>query len=271
MSDNLRMIIDNLHDSAVLTATSEALPVSYTQRSGRAYVWRSEGTSDQVILASLDRPKHLNAVVIYRHNLSSSATARIELLNKGIVVRDTGLKPLADLIPLGLFRAGIDAWGATYNDKIPVTVSTFWFPTTTVTGYRITLSDANSAGYLQVGRVIAGLSFSPLINPSYGLTLEWRETVQHRRTEGGSVRSIGEGLARYLSFDLDAMTEADRTKMTTELVKRGKSADVFISVYPEQGGVKEVEHAFLARRDTDYSHVHNSYKNWRGSMAFLEV
>ncbi|MCL7931675.1 hypothetical protein [Halomonas llamarensis] len=269
---NMRLIIDNVHDSATLTATSEALPVAYTQRSGRAYPWRSADTGTQVIEATLMGPQYLDTGVLYRHNLSASATVQMEFLYDADVVRDTGVQSAAELIPPPLLRLGIDPWGASYNDKIPVAVQPYWITPTFATGYRITINDpANPDGYIQVGRVIAGLSFSPRYNFSYGVKLEWVEQVEHRRTEGGSLRSIGEGLARRLTLELNYLPEADRTTLTTELVKRGKGADIFISLYPEQGGIKEIEHTFLARRDTSYAHTHDFYNNWQSSLPFLEV
>lgn len=273
MSANMRLIIDNTHDSAALAATSEALPIKYTQRSGRAYVWRSTDTTTQVIEATLPGAQFVDAVVLYRHNLSSSATVRIELLNGSEVVHDAGTQPVAELITPPALRVGIDPWGATYNDSIPVQLTNYWLPITAITGYRITINDpANPAGFLQVGRVIVGLSFAPQYNPSYGVQLTWQESAENRRTEGGSLRTIGgSGLARLLNIDLNFLPESDRTKLTTELVKRGMRADVFISLYPEQGGVKEIEHAFLARRNADYSHTHDFYANWQSSIPFLEV
>ena len=269
---NMRLIIDNVHDNAALTATSEALPVAYTQRSGRAYPWRSADTATQVIEATLMGLEYLDAVVLYRHNLSASAPVKIELLNGADVVYDTGVQSAAELILPPLLRLGVDPWGASYNDKIPVSVQPYWIKPNFATGYRVTITDpTNPDGYIQVGRVIAGLSFSPRYNFRYGVKLEWVEQVEHRRTEGGSLRSVGEGLARRLTLDLSYLSEADRTTLTTELVKRGKGADIFISLYPEQGGIKEIEHTFVARRDTSYSHTHDFYNNWQSSLPFLEV
>jgi len=272
MSANMRLIIDNVHDSETLTATSEALPVDYTQRSGRSYVWRSSDLSGQVITAQLDSTSYIDAVVLYRHNLYTTATARVELLYNGDVVYDSGTLRTSELIPPPRLRIGIDSWGATYDENMPVLMKPIWVNPTRITGYRITLSDPdNPDGYMQIGRIISGISFSPEYNPAYGLQLEWQESVEHRRTEAGSLRSIGGGLARRLALDLNFLSDADRTKLTTELVKRGKGSDVFISVYPEQGGIKEVEHSFLARRDDNYSHTHNFYANWQSSLPFVEV
>ncbi|NWO11726.1 hypothetical protein HLV40_15145 [Chromohalobacter salexigens] len=270
---NMRLIIDNVHDAASLTATSEALPVDYTQRSGRSYVWRSTDTAEQIIEATLSGTQYIDAIVLYRHNLSASATVRVELLNGGSVVYDSGASAVAELITPPSLRVGIDPWGATYNDAIPVALTMFWLPITAVTGYRITIDDpANPDGFIQVGRIISGLSFSPRYNPAYGVQLTWQEGAENRRTEAGSLRTItSNSKARLLNIDLNHLPNSDRVTLTTELVKRGMGSDVFVSLYPEQGGVKEIEHAFLAKRNSDFSSTHDFYANWQSTIPFLEV
>ncbi|WP_404463098.1 hypothetical protein LG331_09980 [Vreelandella aquamarina] len=272
-SPNMRMIVSNLNDIATLAATSEALPVAYTQRSGRAYVWRSTSTSTQVITGEWESVQSVDAFTLYRHNLSPSATVRIEFLLDGETVYDSGNTAVAELITPPTLRVGIDPWGVTYNDEIPVPLTSIWLPATIADSFRITLIDpANPAGFLQVGRIIIGLSISLQYNPAYGVTMAWQENAQQVRTEGGSLRTITSGSqARLLSVSQDTLPEQDRVKLTTELVKRGKQADIFVSLYPEQGGVKELEHAFLSRRQNDYTTTHDYFGNWQTSFEFLEV
>ena len=269
---NMRLILTNLHDDAQLTATSEALPVTYTQRSGRVRVWRSTDTAEQVITGTFAAGQFLDALVLYRHNLSAAAMVRVELLRGDEVAHDTGNVAASDLKPLGQFRFGIDAWGETETEELPIRQMPFWLPLLRVTGYRITISDTgNSAGYLEVGRIIAGKVVSPKFNASYGLQLEWQDMGEHRRTEGMSLRTVGEGIARRLPFNLDFMDARDRRKFTNEFLRNGKRGDVYISVFPEKGGIDEGEHAFLARRDNNYSHTHDFYQNWKTQITFIEV
>lgn len=270
---NMRMIVSNLNDTATLTATSEALPVTYTQRSGRAYVWRSTDTATQVISGEWSGTEFIDAFTLYRHNLSASATVRFELFQGEVIVYDSGETPVAELITPPALRVGIDPWGATYNDEIPVPLTSVWLPPTAGNNYRITITDpANPAGFLQIGRIIVGLSISLQYNPTYGATLTWLENAEQVRTEGGSLRTITSGgQARLLSIDQKTLPESDRVKLTTELVKRGKQADIFVSLYPEQGGVKELEHAFLSRRQNDYATTHTYFANWQTALEFLEV
>ncbi|WP_404462889.1 hypothetical protein LG331_09020 [Vreelandella aquamarina] len=270
----LRLIIDNAHDAATLTATSEALPVANTQRSGRSYVWRSNGTGQQVLTGTFDVPRYLSALLVYNHNLTSEGTLRIEYLLEGAVVFDTGPVIAADIIPLGIWQAGIDPWGAQDLTELPSVQYNVWTDSTLVSSYRLTLNDpGNPDGFLQVSRIFAGIPYSPDPdkNASFGVNLEWQEFAEHQRTESGSLRTIGEGVARRLSFDLNHLDSVGLAELGRELLKAGKQQDVYISLYPETGGMKEAEHAFIARRANNYGHTHNYVNNWQAPLVLEEV
>lgn len=266
------MIINNFHDTATLTATSEALPVSYTQESGRTKIWRSEDTAPQVVNGTLPSPNFLSAMVVYNHNLTTAGIIRIEYLLQGAVVFDSGDIIASSLIPLGVWRAGVDPWGAQDLTEFPNTHYVIWTEPTLATDYRITIKDPdNPDGYVQVSRIIAGLSYSPEMNASYGVNLEWEEFAEHRRTEGNSLRTIGEGTARVLTFDLAYLEREGLGELSRELLKAGKKQDIYINLYPEMGGALEAEHAFVARRQGNYGHTHDYFNNWKTQLAMTEI
>lgn len=270
--NKLRMIVDNVHDNATVTATSEALPAAYTQRAGRSYVWRSTDLTEQVLTATLPSPKFVDAIVLYRHNLSSSSRVRVELLNDVDVVHDSGSVNISGLVALGDFRFGVDPWGATLTDKVPIQQAAFWVEATPITGYRVTITDPkNLHDSMEVGRIIAGTTVEPQFNAAYGLSLEWMDFSEHLRSEGNSLRTLGGGIARRLSFDLSYMDTNGRAALSRAFLGKSKGSDVYVSVYPEVGGMQEAEHAFLARRDDSYQHTHNFFSNWQVPITFLEV
>ena len=273
MGKNLRLIMTNLHDTGYVTATSEALPAAYTQRSARVRPWRSADTSEQTITATLPAAKYLDAVVLYRHNLTGAAIARMEYLHGNNVVYDSGVVASSDTIPLGQFRFGVDPWGATTVGAIPIQQVAFWTPRTLADGYRITLTDPdNPDGVLEVGRIIAGETFSPKFNAAYNLELDWQEASEHRRTEGGSLRTVGDdSLARRLPIDLSFIDAYDRRQLTDQLLRIGKRGDVYISVFPEKGGLDEAEYAFMGRRENNYAHTHDFFGNWKSQLVWIEV
>lgn len=269
---NLRMIIDNAHDTAVLTATTAATPVANTQRSGRSYVWRSENLEPQVIEGALESPTFLSAMVLYGHNLTPGGTVRVEFLVGGEVRYDSGPVPAASIIPLGIWRAGIDPWGAQDVTELPIVQFVLWTPDTLADSYRITINDPNPPqGYIQIGRIVTGLYYSPEMNINYGVNLTWEDLAENRRTESGSLRTVGEGEARSLTFDMSHLTQSELTRLSRELLRVKKRTDIYINVYPEAGGMLEAEHAFIARRSENYSHTHAFFNNFEVPSAFTEV
>jgi hypothetical protein len=272
MANSLRMIVNNAHDGALLSATTNALPIAYTQQSKRVKPWRSDGTGEQVIEGTLPAPTLLSGGILYRNNLSAGSRVRLEILNGTATAWDSGLRSVSGVIPLGEFRFGIDKWGATSTDDLPVKESRFWFPSTLATGYRWTITDAdNPDGYIEIGRIVMGPVISPKFNPSFGLSLEAEDFSQHRRTEGLSLYTIGDGEARRLEFDLDHLIATDRQNLTRAFRRAGKRTDIYVSVFPEAGGFDEAEYAFLGRRENNWKHTHNRPKNWQSKIVIIEV
>ncbi|MCG7589668.1 MULTISPECIES: hypothetical protein [unclassified Halomonas] len=270
----LRMIIDNAHDVATLTATSEAMQVANTQRSGRSYAWRSENLAPQVIEGTLATARFLSALVLYDHNLTAGGTVRIEYLLNDEVRYDSGPMPAASIIPLGIWRAGIDPWGAQDVSELPIRHFVAWMPSTLTNRYRVTITDPNPpVGYMQIGRIVTGSYYSPPeeMNLSFGVNLKWEDLGEHSRTESGSLRTIGEGEARLLTFNFSHLTQQELTRLSRELLRVKKRTDIYINVYPEAGGMLEAEHAFIARRADSYQHTHTRVNNFEVPGAFMEV
>lgn len=269
---NMVMILDNLHDRASLSATSEATPVEFTQRSGRSYGYRTDGLSNQVITATLDTPTFLTDLVVYGHNLSSAGTMRIEYIFNEEVVFDSDVRYVSTLIPIGQWRAGIDPWGGADLTQLPTVQFSVSTESTLATGYRITLNDpGNPDGYLEISRIFTGYSYSPEYNLSYGVSLTWEDFAQHRRTESGSLHTVGQGEARKLTFDLAHLSQSEQILLSRTMLRSAKGRDIYVSIYPGAGGLKEAEHAFVGRRESPYGHQHTHFNNWQSSLEIWEI
>lgn len=258
---NIRIIAQDGHKDAVLTATSEAMDIDNTQDSRRAYPWRSEDTSggdwwDQTITAIMPVSiLGLGGIVLSNTNLTLDATVSAVLKN-GVTTVDT-VTPEC----LGENPDGTTTWVA-------------WFTVeTAVDQYELTIDDStNPDGYLQIVQIIAGPALSPVYNPAYGLETEWAEDVQHITTAGQSLRSEGTGLVRReITMDLEVMTEADRVLLVDGLIAAGQKATIFVSVYPGEGGDLERQHQFACRRVTNMSTSHWTRQFWRQGLTFREV
>lgn len=273
MSQNLRIIFDNVHDRASLTATTNALPIAYTQRSGRSYAWRSTNLNQQRITATLMPATYLDSLVIYQHNLSVGARVRFEALLGGSVVADTGFRLPSEIKPLGEWVVGVDPWGTSNLAMLPVRQFVIWLPEITLCdSYRITIQDPqNPDGYMQIGRIFSGQYYSPENNAVYGMGFENEEFVDQVRTAGKSLRSVGEGSARVVSFDLDMLKKTGMEDLALLLMTNSKRKEVYVNMYPEQGGVTEAIYAFVAKRRSNFSQTNNYFNNWANSHVFEEA
>lgn len=278
---NARILSKNVHDTATLTATSEALPITNTQRSERARAWRSVGLSEQMIEGTLIEGTliagaYIDCVSLARHNFGAEGLWRVELIYQGDVIYDSGLMSTALLIPAGIWRAGIDAWGASYNDQLtgisPVAI--LWLDKPfLITGYRITLGGIPQDNFMEVGRVFVGQSFSPSVNFNWGVSVEWQESGEHIATEAGSLRTIGctDELRRKFGIQLDWLNDADRTQLVTQMVRAGLGADLLVALYVNGSEMLQLEHTMVCRRELSVGHNHSHYLNWKSQLSFIEV
>lgn len=273
---NIKLLALNLHDTATLSASSEVLPVENTQRSERPMIWRSAGNGPQIITADFAAAAVVDCIAIARHSLSAGGVWRVELLNGQDVVYDSTDQPVAMVIPAGVWRAGVDPWGATYNDQLPsnVALSAHWLDHGYLaTGYRITITPAATDAYVDIGRIFAGSSFSPSQNFDWNPSIGWMESAEHLMTEGGSMRTVGiNGLRRKTSINLSWMNESDRTQLIGLLGKAGLGADLLVSIYPESdSAMLELEGMMVCRRDGALAVTHSMANTWRMPLTFLEI
>ncbi|WP_206478079.1 hypothetical protein [Halomonas sp. KRD171] len=270
----IQVLFDNKHDTATLNASSQQSPPEYTQVSGGSHLFRTLGVENETLTAVLDSAAFISKVVIYGHNLSPAGTINIELLLNGDVEAATGFQGVAELIPLGRFRVGIDPWGG--HDLSGLSTVSFEanFEPTVANAYRITLDDpTNENSYLEIGRVFSGAPWSPPkdMNISFGVSMKNKTATRKERTEGGSLIAIGKGGWREVSFSLDHLEDDEFENFVKEMNITDDTTEVYISVYPDAGGVIEAIHSFAAMRQDGYGHTHDRARNRKVPLTYVEV
>lgn len=273
---NIRILPENLHDAATVSASSEQMPVAYTQHSGRSYVWRSADAQNQTITATLATPGFIDCIAVSRHNLGSVGRLRVKLFMTGQnePVYDSLELSTAMFIPAGVWRAGIDQWGATYNDLLPggSELGIHWMPAPVLADrYELEVSSTKTSGYFEIGRIFSGLSFSPEINIDWNPVIDWGDRSEQLETEGGSLRTIKRPGRRSFDIRLSWLSASDREVLISRLVRGGLGNDLLVSLFPETGGLGELEHTMICRLGSSFSHSLSHYQNWQSSLKFLEV
>jgi len=271
--NNIRFLTKNSHKLATLTATSEALSVENTKDARRSFAWRSATLATQTITGTLATATSANCFVFANHNLSAGSSVQLILKLSGVTVYDSGEIDPKNYIPAGVWRAGIDPYGETLDSFLPYQNYDSWFASTVFDSYEIIIKDSgNSDGYIQAGLIMLGSYFSPKLNVSYRPKMEWIEDSKTFRTDGGTrrVESIG-SIYRKFAFKLDWLDDEDRITVLKEFMNSGKKEAIYISIYPESGGGKELEHSFISNRESNIEFSNNFYENWQAPMIFEEI
>lgn len=257
MSSNVRFISVNHADDATLSASPAAvstLPVTNLQLSPRGKISRFTGLATQDIDGTLPSSRLVSGFVLYRHNLTTSATCRLRLYSDvamTTLIYDTGAFVALPGKALGELDWGIDPLGASVFTGWGEAFTQLWFTPIKIRAFKITLTDAgNPDGYIDVGRLFLGPFLEPLINIEFGtLQLGWSEGSTQTRTGGGSLRtdSSPAGPYRCLTMSLNGLNEGERSRFVDFQRTTGLRKDFFVSVFPEQGGALERDHAMVGK------------------------
>lgn len=264
----MRLMYKNLIDTATLTADPlmvSTLDVGNLQLTCRCRVARSvpfdPSPFDQQIEGDLAAYSEVSGLSLWRHNLSDTATIKLELYSQvgqtGTLAYDSGWV-LA--VEAGLFTDWDFRW------------STLWFTPTSCYSFRITVrDDFNTDEYIEISRAVFGNYVEPTYNPSYGLELAWEEDTKQFRTDGGSLHSDPTTAFRGIKLKLDGIDETDRTTFMDMLRVVGRRTDFLISVYPEVGGALERDYEMLVKLTQRTSQVLPYYSSYSQSMQMEEI
>lgn len=144
----------------------------------------------------------IGVIALPTHNFTTAALVRVRGASDSgfaAVVYDSGW---------------VAGWppGLTAEQSVGLNVSFFLAPSTAQTAryWRVEIDDtANSAGYIQFGRLIlAGLS-APEFNPSYGATMSVETDTIRTVTDGGSTLYDVKPIRRTAQFSIENVAAAD--------------------------------------------------------------
>lgn len=253
---NLRLCVKNAIEFATLTASPAAqtsLPVTNLQIPARARVWRSTDDSVQTIYITWDGSGYyLNFLSLWRHNLESGATWRVEIFPtadwSGAASYDSGTVDAYDFATLGDLDFGVDPLGSSIFDGfLGQLYSLLYFTRVLALSVRITITGTgNSAGWVQASHLFAGDYTELAYNPA-SAALAWRDDTELERSDGGTPR--GEGLVTYreIDFTIPWVSDTQRSTLMDMLRYAGKRKPVFASLYPAAGGEKERDYTLIGR------------------------
>lgn len=254
MTNNMRMLIENDYDDAVLTLSkgSEggAMHLSNTQIYGNELRFVSTDL-DVVITGNFDIARLLSGFVLYRHNLSDAATVRLEVFDSlnqtGNIVYDSGAINPAPQRTFGEWDWRIQTLVSSAFERWHITSMPLWFDEVFGLSFRISISDpTNTSGEIEVTRIYMGRTFTPTHNFSWGQEMQLASGSTQIRTDGGSLYTQPQKQYRKISLKL-TLNNTDRSVFFDAIHHVGIDRDFFLSLYPGLGDQRELEHAFAGK------------------------
>lgn len=245
--EKLRIISDNVVDSATITASSTAgsLSANNLKNNKKSSVWRSVGNTATLTI-SLQAAKLVNGSVVAFTNLSSQSTLRVRLYTNASdssPIYDSGSKLAAPPKPLGTFTWGEPLGENAYSGEIPLGVNNFsrgrfsygrvWADKTyLVQKIVIDIFDA-SLSYIEVGKLIIGNSWTPSSGASVGNTsVSQDDSSSNVRSESGDVFVDTGYVHKNITFDLPHLPPDERNYIWKVLRNSSSVKPVFVSLFP---------------------------------------
>jgi len=279
---NVRMLLENKWDEAelkIVTGTAiPTLPLTHSQLYGRSLTTGilPDETGVTAIEFNLPELTLLSGFVLYRHWLSNSAKWRLELFDglncSGILLFDSHLIDAVPTKTLGELDWLVDPLVASAFDAWPFKFSQLWFSDTFAFSGRLTLLDHEARdGLHEFDRIYMGVTFQPSVNFSWNSEFAWQTTAKQKETAAGSVFAADKPKTRQLAFSLNYILESERPHLSESFQYVGLSKDWFISLYPEVGGIKEIEHAMAAKFTTLPALIHSANNNYTTKYVVREA
>lgn len=192
------------------------------------------------VVFDLGEPRMLSMFALIATNLSVGSTWRIQVSASaefGTTLLDVTLEGRPSDVVWGSLPWGALPWNGLLGKNLPGGATTFYKHPVSVLGryLRIDIDDpANPAGYVQIGRAMAGEAFSPQINMSFGVELGIVDETRKSRTIGGQVYSDRKPARRRFSCAFDAITEAEAMGQIYDLMLEvGVSGSVLVVYDPD--------------------------------------
>lgn len=279
---NIRFIVNNAIPTAKLSANHQLpqeMGVDNIKTEWRSRIMRDSLISEPLIISgAIDEDQDVfrmfSGFALAGYNLTPNSSVVLRLFDK--IGSEKYLKYESDEINFSYIKAqgdfvwGIDPWGVAISDNINAS-GAYFFTETAANFFEIEISDPfNTDRRIDIRQIFLGDALTLDQNFSYGATLQWQSGQEHRRTEGGSLLTIGNSQVwRSMGFPFEFMTNNDRQRLTRQMRMRpGKT--VFVSAYPAGDEIDQREFSMAAKFNTPtFRHV--SVGDWSTQLDLIEV
>lgn len=264
--ENIHVLIQKASDDSSVSGGSwrSSAPLSNVQNKDVRRVARSTNAATASTVMRFDggdSPKQSwSMFAILNHSITTTGKWRVVLTDSDTDVveqriYDSGLIDVWEAtIIFGSRPWGLFPWnGVDVNDYPTYPIAFHVSPESYYARYLFLYIEdaANPAGYVDVGRVLAGEAWRPNINPNYGFSIRYVDPSEIKRTRGG--HRITSELPRYRVLDMEftGLSESEALGAIFEWQKVGRGNDVLFVKNPlESAAIRFRSTLYCAMIDT---------------------
>ena len=210
------------------------------------------GTFTSIIEGVSQKGDIADTFALNNFDLTGADTYKLELFDPdNNLVYSSQASQLTSLIPLGIWTVGVHPYGAATDEEVNLT-TILRFPLTLYTKFRLTLTSYNNPkGYLDLGMIFAGASFSPERNFAFGYSLTYQNNQSLSRSLGGSLLTDNTPHQyRKLTLPFPSVTKSDRDTFG-KLLRKSLGKPILVCATPAaETEARFQEHAFIGFVDT---------------------
>ena len=273
----MKIIYDNVADTATLSASTTAgsLVVGNLKTDLKSEVWRSTSTT-ATITAIYTTPQLISGVILPFCNLTSTALFRLKLYTNVAdtsPVLDTGDVYACANVTLGSWLWGSTPLGVNAYSYGGAAYGRVWCTPTACKKFELIITDtANTSGYIEAGRLVAGSYFSPQNDAEMGLDWDNEDRTKNERTDAGELRSdIGTQNA-CIKFSLENMTPSDRAQVMNIMKNCAKFRPIFVSLFPDDADpTKEQQYQIYGKFKDTLAIGHSNWNLFSSSITIEEM
>jgi len=270
---NLRVVSENVGQTAVLTASSEVgdLLVGNLQLSSKTLIWRTAGTSASV--TATYPAQNTACVSLPICNLTSTATMQVEVYFGGGVVYDTGAILCCEYTTIEKIDFADGPLNANTFNYGGGSYATVFYPSINSDKIVATITDTNNTnGYIEASYIVVGDTWSPVLNCDYNAALTFKDTTKSKRSDSGDLRVTRGARYKSLAFSLGLMSAVDRIALTNIFVRNGSSIETYVSIFPESPDAQEKQvyqvYGFITKQSGVKRH---KYSRDQSSITIEEI
>ena len=277
-ANNLRVLYYNAADNATITATTSAAsyPTSNMQNDIKGSVWRSTSVISNTITVNWATTQSINCIILPYTNLSKTATINITLYSganaTGTTLYTTGtINAVPYTMPTwDTTYTGVNAYsyggGTLVKQFTPSTVANVLSATITI------VDSANTQGYMEISRILAGVYWSPAYNTEFGLTVDYVDASSHSRSQAGNIITDIGPIHKSINFNLSYMTASDRNYLVQLIKLNGMRKPIYVSVFPNDGDLeKELLYQIYGKLSSNPTITHPMFTIYSSSITIEEI